>query len=329
MVGEIWIRGDSVAAGYWNRAEETRERFDARLEGDGDGYCRTGDLGFSHEGEFYITGRRQDVVILRGRNHFPQDLEATLAEAVRQTVGQSETGQCAAFAVEGPRGEALAVVAELPRRAEASAFPDVVRAIRRALIDVHEIDPRHVLLVRPATVPLTSSGKVRRGRCREMFDTDEFRSKHRYDRVSGSEQVSIPLPELPTPPTRSDLSSLTASVERWISQWLVVRAGVPPEEVELEKPFAEYGLDSMTAVELSGELADWSGIELTPVVAWNYPTVGRISAFIAEQLVRGNDEGQAGETAGISELELEGLLDEIEQLPDDEIDHALADKRRS
>ncbi len=345
-IGEIWIKGASVTAGYWNRDEENRQRF-AALTADGRvGFCRTGDLGFFDDGQLYVTGRIKDVVILRGRNLYPQDIEST----VRETIG-SEGGQCAAFSVEGPRGEGLAIVAEVPRHSNDAAFPEWVRSIRRAVIDVHEVDPRNVLLVRPATVPLTSSGKVQRHRCRKMFDADEIRYKYRYDRKFLSEQAPIALPKLPQNPTAADREPLTRMIEAWMAEWLVVRAGVPPQNIELDKPFSDYGLDSMTSVELSGETEDWSGIELTPIVAWNHPTVMQLSLFIANQLIgsetsettnlrdsahanvshngapniESNDDSVSQD---VSAEELEALLNEIEQLSDAEIDTALSDKKK-
>ncbi len=279
-IGEIWLRGESVTDGYWNRADENREQFNATLSDGEGGFFRTGDLGFLHRGKLYVTGRRKDVIILRGRNHFPQDIEAT----VKTTIGRG-AGQVAAFSVEGPRSEALAVIAEVPRPMRDEDLPTLVRSIRRVVIEVHEVDPRHVILVRPGSVPLTSSGKVQRGQCRELFDTGAIRHKYRYDRASGSEQTPISLPELPKSPSRDDLESVAAAVETWLSEWLVVRAGVAPEDLEFDKPFAEYGLDSMTAVELSGELEDWSGVELTPMIAMSYPTVAAMGRYTAKQLI--------------------------------------------
>lgn len=326
IVGEIWLRGKSVTGGYWNRDEENAEQFNASLADGRGGFARTGDLGFIHDGQLYVTGRLKDVVILRGRNLFPQDIEAT----TRETIGP-EGGHAAAFAVDGGRGEALAIVAELPRRFDETKAAELVREIRRAVIDVHEVDPRHVWLVRQATVPLTSSGKIQRRRCRELFDAAQsddsvLKVRHRYDRASAGEQVPIDLPHVPANPTADDHAAILAETESWMTQWLVARAGVVPGDVELDKPFADYGLDSMTAVEMSGEIEDWSGVELTPIVAWNYPTVSRLSEFIAQQIV-----GTAATTDPpneISEAELDGLLSEIEHLSDDEINHALADKRR-
>ncbi|MEM8668228.1 MAG: AMP-binding protein [Planctomycetota bacterium] len=309
-VGEIWLRGTSIALGYWNRPDENALRFDASLNDGTSGFFRTGDLGFIHDGELYVTGRLKDVIIIRGRNLFPQDIEETVLEAMG-----SEAGQCAAMSVESSRNEALAIVAELPRHVDEATLPDLARAIRRAVIEVHEVDPRHVLLVRPATVPRTSSGKVQRSRCRDMFDKDEIRTKYRYDRSSAGEQSPIPMPNLPSEPTPNDRQSMISEVEAWMTVWLTARAGVDPSEVDLEKPFADYGLDSMTAVEMSGEIEDWSGIALTPVIAWNHPTVARLSEFLVDELTG----TQADAAEAENEEELHALLDEIEQLSDEDL----------
>jgi acyl-CoA synthetase (AMP-forming)/AMP-acid ligase II/acyl carrier protein len=326
VVGEIWLAGASISDGYWNRAAESQQQFQATLRPSDPNqqtrYCRTGDYGFMHEGRLYVTGRIKDMIILRGRNLFPQDIEAT----VRESIG-SEGGQCAAFSVDSARGEALAVVAELPRRADESTLPELVRSIRRVVIDVHEVDPQHILLVRPATIPLTSSGKVQRHRCRAMFEAEEIKVKHRYDRSFANGSAPISLPTLPSSPTPQDRRSMTRKVEKWLAEWLVVSAGVQPADVDFEKPFGEYGLDSMTTIELSGEIEDWSGVQLTPVVAWNHPTIVRLSAYIVGQMIETTEPDSAD--AADSNVELEYLLDEIEQLSDEQIDHELAAKRRS
>ena len=279
-VGEIWLRGESISQGYWNRGQANSGLFDARLADGESGFCRSGDLGFVHRGNLYLTGRIKDVIILRGRNLFPQDVEAT----VRETMG-ANAGQCAAFSVAGPRGETLAILAEIPRRADTSTLPDLARRLRRAIIEVHEVDPRHVLLVRQATAPLTSSGKIQRNRCREMFEANEFQPKYRYDRSVAGEESPLPLPDLSELRSTGDLQAIQREIADWMTQWLVARAGVTPGNIDRDKPFSEYGLDSLTAVELSGEIEDWSDIVVTPADAWNHPTVVAMSTFIAEQIV--------------------------------------------
>ncbi|WP_235908626.1 AMP-binding protein [Roseiconus nitratireducens] len=303
-IGEIWIRGGGVATGYWSQtdAEESDEesegplakrQFDATLSDGRSGFFRSGDLGFFHEGELFISGRLKDIIILRGRNLFPQDIESTVVDFVR-TVTQAGSGDgqtarhsgiAAAFSVAGGRSEALAIIAELPRSREHLDLPDLARQIRRNVIEVHEVDPQHIWLVRAASIPVTTSGKVRRSSCRDQFLNDSVRTSYRYDRSSFSEQAPIAFPGLPERPRESDRSEVRQAVENWMSNWLIARGGVAPTELSLEKPFTDYGLDSMAAVELSGEAEDWTGVALTPEVAWNNPTVASLSEYIASTYI--------------------------------------------
>ncbi|MEL6108240.1 MAG: AMP-binding protein [Planctomycetota bacterium] len=291
-IGEICVRGGGVTTGYWKpEASETDDRFDAEIAGVGGGFCRSGDLGFFRDSQLFVTGRVKDMIILRGRNLFPQDIESTVSDCVRSShekwnPGASTTTPMAvAFSVKGARSEALAIVSELPRGFDATLLMELSRRIRRAVIDVHDVDPQHIWLVRAASIPVTTSGKVRRSACRESFLDESMRTKHRYDRSSLSEQAPIAFPHLPERPKTSDEDQVRVAIEDWMSAWLVARAGVPPADVCRETPLADYGLDSMTAVELSGETEDWSGVMLTPEVAWDNPTIAKLSHYIATSYI--------------------------------------------
>lgn len=163
-VGEIWVSGPSVARGYWNRAQESVETFGAFLA-DGTGpYLRTGDLGFLLDGELYVTGRRKDLIIVDGQNHYPHDIERTVA-ACLPSRGVAE---CAAFAVEQGGGEAVVVVAALSGSA-AQHSDDVARQIRGAVAAQHDLRLCDVVLVRRGRIPRTPSGKVQRHLCRQRY----------------------------------------------------------------------------------------------------------------------------------------------------------------
>jgi 8-amino-7-oxononanoate synthase len=167
QIGEIWIAGPSVAQGYWNRPEESEQTFQARLADDGEGpFLRTGDLGFIHAGQLFVTGRLKDLIIIRGLNHYPQDIERTVErshEALRADCG-------AAFAVEVEDAEQLVVVQEVERRyikkLDAEA---VIGAIRQCVSQQHGIRVYTVVLIKTASLPKTTSGKVQRHLCREHF----------------------------------------------------------------------------------------------------------------------------------------------------------------
>ena len=170
-VGEIWIAGPSVAAGYWGKGEATTETFGARLAGAADGpYLRTGDLGFLDHGELFVTGRIKDLIILRGRNCYPQDLELS-AERAHPAL---RAGGGAAFGVEADGEERLVLVQELRRDRLGDDPVAIAGAVRRVLAQEHEVQLHALALIKPATLPKTSSGKVRRRATREAFVRGEL-----------------------------------------------------------------------------------------------------------------------------------------------------------
>ena len=187
-IGEIWISGASVAQGYWNQEKLTQDVFHARLADTGEGpFLRTGDLGFVQEGELFITGRMKDLIIIRGRNHYPQDIEFTVQEcheAVRTSNG-------AAFSVEVDGEEKLVVVQEVLRSHRKGNHDEVITSIRRAIAEAHQLQVHAVVLIKPASISKTSSGKVQRHACRERFLTDRLDvvARSLLQGASGSEQT--------------------------------------------------------------------------------------------------------------------------------------------
>jgi fatty acid CoA ligase FadD32 len=171
-VGEIWVRGPHLASGYWRRPGATAEAFGALVRDPPEGtpargWLRTGDLGLIHDGLLYITGRIKDLIVVDGRNHYPQDIEATVADAhpaIRR-------GRVAAFGIRDGDGEAVAVLAEhVPG---ASLDPVLVaKAVRRAVSEGHEVALRGFRLGAPGTVPRTSSGKVARAAAKARFESE-------------------------------------------------------------------------------------------------------------------------------------------------------------
>ncbi len=164
-VGEIWVSSPGLARGYWRRGEETARTFGATVDGKG-AFLRTGDLGFIKGGELYVTGRIKDVIIIRGRNHYPQDIEFTVARshpALRPGYG-------AAFGLEVKGKERLIVVQEVRRsRLQNVDVDEAVGNIREAVSEEHELQVYDAVLVGPGTIPKTSSGKIQRALCRDRF----------------------------------------------------------------------------------------------------------------------------------------------------------------
>lgn len=181
QIGEIWVSGPSVTHGYWNAPHLSLENYGAYLADSGEGpFLRTGDLGFFKDGELYINGRRKDVIIVDGRNHYPQDIEQTAAAshpAIRP-------GLCVAFSIDVAEEERLVIVVEIDQRyrpvhqTEASGLPleaeAVIKAIRQSVAEEHELQVYHVLLLKPEGIQKTSSGKVKRRSCRADYLAGEM-----------------------------------------------------------------------------------------------------------------------------------------------------------
>ena len=180
QVGEIWVSGPSVARGYWNKPEETAYTFNASVADTREGpFLRTGDLGFLKEGELFVTGRLKDLIIIDGRNHYPQDIELT----VEQSHPALRPGGSAAFSIEIDGHEQLIVAAEVERqywskhRQSRESGPEnplqsnveVFKAIRRAVAEEHEVRVYEISLLKPGSIPKTSSGKIQRHACRAGF----------------------------------------------------------------------------------------------------------------------------------------------------------------
>lgn len=165
QVGEVWVRSASVGRGYWRKTDVTRETFQARLAGEsGKTYLRTGDLGFMDHNELFITGRLKDLIIVRGVNRYPQDIELT----VERTDSRLQAGATAAFAVDLNGRECLIIISEV-ERVRQKDWSEVIQAIRRNVTREHELPPDGIVFVRFGSMPKTSSGKIQRHACRNEF----------------------------------------------------------------------------------------------------------------------------------------------------------------
>jgi acyl-CoA synthetase (AMP-forming)/AMP-acid ligase II len=166
-VGEIWTSSDSVGLGYWNRAEASENVFKAYTKDTRQGpFLRTGDLGFIDNGELFITGRLKDLIIIRGANHYPQDIEKT----VEESHGALRKGCVAAFSIEVEGDEKLIVVQEIKKQIHTQIDPDeILSDIHRAISKNHEVTAHDIILIEPETIGKTSSGKIQRQQTKSQY----------------------------------------------------------------------------------------------------------------------------------------------------------------
>ena len=291
-IGEIWTASDSVAQGYWNQTELTRYAFAATLPNYYDvKFLRTGDLGFIKDGELFVTGRLKDLIIIRGRNYYPQDIEFTVDNAHEAI----NPGCGAAFAVDIEGEENLVITYEVKRiyirKLDTVA---VTKAVRNAVLQNHELNPHAIVLLKTASVPKTSSGKIQRHACKAGFIAGTLNvvgeSITQATNPSGGALPGAPdgdagshLNQQPTTSNQQPTTSKTTStVENWLIDNIAGRLGVSTKEIEPEEPFASMGLDSVQAVRLSAELEDYLHIKLSPTVIYDYPNISSLAAYLTQ-----------------------------------------------
>jgi acyl transferase domain-containing protein/acyl-CoA synthetase (AMP-forming)/AMP-acid ligase II/surfactin synthase thioesterase subunit len=287
-VGEIWLAGPNVARGYWNRPEETAATFQARLADTGEGpFLRTGDLGLLDKGELFVMGRIKDLIIVRGANFYPQDIELTVERAHRSV----RPGCVAAFSIEGDGEEALAIAMEIDAGAEEHAEA-IVQAVREAVQAQQELSPRALVLLPRGSIPKTSSGKIQRHAARRGFLDGSLETVFVWRAAPEARPVvaAAPAPVVSTPVAAPDTQSgdadeaqRVAALRTWLVQWLAQRTGRPESAIDIHQPFAHYGLESKDAVGLSGSLEELLGRRLPPTVAYEYPTIHALAQHLKGQ----------------------------------------------
>ena len=248
QIGEIWVSVASVAGGYWNLPKDTERLFRARLPESGEkNYLRTGDLGFMSAGALYITGRLKDLIIIRGRNHYPQDIERTVEESHRAL----RAGGGAAFSITAEREERLVIVQEA-KRGQNAAAEEIAREIHKAVAEAHELEIHALVLVRSGTIPKTSSGKIQRAECRKRYLAGSLNVVWQWQRAQDFDEGRLAAPE-----------TFTADgISEWLIKVMSRQSGMQVSLKDLEKPVVWFGLGSLHLVELSHEIERAMGVKI-------------------------------------------------------------------
>ena len=266
-VGEVWLAGAGIGAGYWGRPEESAATFKATLAGSGDDlYLRTGDLGFIHKGELFLTGRLKDLIIVRGRNYYPHDLEWTAEQAhpgLRRGCG-------AAFSIESETGERVVLVYEIEKKLPESEMSEVMSCIRRALADEYELEVHNVVLVKSGTIPRTSSGKIQRHTCRANFESGQLAMVGTSTLGTPEEEQNVePLSEIPRTPVEKRLADI----------WQEVLGGPQPRR---HANFFALGGNSLLAAQVVARILDVFQVELPLSVVFECPTFSALATRVSE-----------------------------------------------
>ncbi|HSE18779.1 MAG TPA: amino acid adenylation domain-containing protein [Pyrinomonadaceae bacterium] len=273
-VGEVWVSSESVAQGYWNQTEESDRIFRAHLDtGDGP-YLRTGDLGFIDGGQLYVTGRLKDLIIIRGRNCYPEDIEHTLGHCHRAL----RPGEGVVFSADIEGEERLIVVHEVARDYRGNDLPKVVDSIRSRVAEEHDLQLFHVALIQTGTLLRTSSGKIRRQAMKKVFLEGKIRVLYQWQ-YSQQQEMEIVAPAA---------LDLEAACE-WIAVKVAAVVGVTRDQIDCNKPIVQYGMDSLASMELAHSIEANLGAVLPVTTLLSDLSISEIAQRVLDQCGRADD----------------------------------------
>ena len=278
-VGEIWVSGSTVTPGYFNKPKANKETFQAYTKDTKEGpYLRTGDLGFIQGDQLFITGRYKDLIIIRGQNHYPQDIELT----VERSHPALRLGCEAAFSVDVDGEEQLVIVQEINKKSTGKFDPDeVCKAIRKAVSEEHNLNVYHILLLKTGTVRKTSSGKIQRNDNKHSYLDGTLSVLAEWREGMAKAEFKTDKAETTEKEIKGEVK--TESILN-LKDWLINKVSelmkVQPGQLDVNESFASYGMDSLRAVQLSGELSSYLSRQLPATLVYNYPSVNLLLKFL-------------------------------------------------
>ena len=268
-IGEIWLAGPHIAKGYWGQQALSETTFNA-FSADGSGpFLRTGDLGCIVDDELFITGRLKDLLIIRGRNHYPQDLELSCSEASEAL----HLDNSAAFTIDDEGGEKLVLVQEVNRSHRKDFDSDAaVHSIRQAIAQQHGVEVHAIAFIRFASIAKTSSGKIQRHKVKQQYLHNSLMQVALWQA-----EPTAALPAIPSTPL-ADMDE--QALQQWIQNWLAIKLQMPQSDIPLDAPLDGLGLDSVDLVQLSGELERWLDSPLDNMTVWEQPHINALATTL-------------------------------------------------
>lgn len=257
-IGELWVSGPSITQGYRNHREKTLQTYNQRLAGFDGRYLRTGDLGFIDNGELYVTGRIKEVLIIRGANHYPQDIEQECLSACPEFVNC----RVAAFSVPTAAHEQMAIVLEVPRMP--IEHDAVAKRINARLVEAHGIRADIVIFVPRRTIKTTTSGKLQRLMLRADYLAGSLQSDHVWRDAAEESRAARP---------RHHFSANSVDeILQWIIDRIATITRLEPSRIHQDDRFADLALDSVRSLEIMSELDHHLGIGVASEVLYKHNT---------------------------------------------------------
>jgi len=300
-IGEVWVRSDAVAYGYWENADATEATFGARIDAENSTarYLRSGDLGGFMNGQLFVTGRIKDLIVIRGRNLYPQDIELTVATSHPAL----RPGGGAAFSITAGDGEQLVVVHEIDRKAVASAnFQTIEAAIRSAVARNHDIQINKLVLISQGGTPKTSSGKVQRSKCRELWEARKLETLFESASAYTAESVALDAAGRRGASEAELLATqirLRRKIERSILTWIADRSDLDVQKIDRHASFGDFAIDSIGVIELACHLEGLTNTKIPADAVFRYKTIASFSEFLSFAASK-TDDVQSKTTNGSS-----------------------------
>ncbi|HHQ6537716.1 TPA: aminotransferase class III-fold pyridoxal phosphate-dependent enzyme [Serratia fonticola] len=268
QTGEIWLRGPSIARGYWDNSAATEATFLAQIENESAHWLRSGDLGFQQQGALYVTGRVKELLIVNGQNHYPTDIEETIRSA---DAALADATVCV-FASDIAQTEQAVALLEIPERTtEAVDTAALNDRLNEAVADRHGITLGEWVWVGRRAIPRTTSGKLQRTRAKAMYQQDELVVQWR-SRAVQPQTIS----------THGGVSHSVPALASFIADLIRTAVNRSVNEQHWDDAFTTFGLNSLQAVGVIGELEQHLDRELSPSLIYDYPTINKLAAALLQ-----------------------------------------------
>ncbi len=271
-VGEVCVSGAHVSQGYWQRAD-SEETFAVEIQGRRERFLRTGDLGYLRDGQLYVTGRLKELIIVRGRNLQPSDVEASFADVHPKLVPNASV----AFEIEVEDASQLVIVQEIERCSQKER-EQIITAIRERVVEAFDVQPYRVVLIAKRALPKTSSGKVKRLATRDLYLAKTFDGVASRGPAEKEEDALTFGPALDAP-----RKVAAADVSAWLVERIAKHLGLSTDEIDVTRPFTGYGIDSVSAVQMVAELESHLGRPIPATLMYEAPTITAVAQMLSAE----------------------------------------------